>query len=432
MADLNEALNLEFEWEPAPNVQPDEFSVTWARLTITVGSRTVTQVEDSRSHSTRRAVHVPLYPLAEWVAFNWWNLRANARTLTSYHLPGVGRIAGHDMRHVGDGYPWPNLVLGPHGEQTSARWFADVDDREHSRIRYLSSGMEILGRDDTFERLAEFVDAVVARLDSEGVGGTALATEWNELRSTEDDEAEFCEAAARLGLDPYGTTPEMAESIINGSSQLETPLFEELIDAVPPAALDSSVDWVLDALGRKTEGATASDLRPLPHLDPYAATGAPWQVGYRAAVRFRQELDLGSSDRAEPHEFVLVSHTNSAGPAISGLGQGGGQRFPELTIPERPANSERFAVARALWRFAAGTQRSFLLTKAHQPVQQVSRAFAAEFLAPAAGIREFLAADPDEFVDFDTMTAIGDHFGVHTQVVAHQIENQLGRPLDVG
>jgi hypothetical protein len=39
-------------------------------------------VEDVGSTSSRRSVYVPLYPLAEWIAFNWWLLAANTRPAT--------------------------------------------------------------------------------------------------------------------------------------------------------------------------------------------------------------------------------------------------------------------------------------------------------------------------------------------------------------
>ncbi len=53
--------------------------VTWARLEIHIGGECVALVEDQESRSSRRAIYCPLYPLAEWVAYNWWFLRADSR-----------------------------------------------------------------------------------------------------------------------------------------------------------------------------------------------------------------------------------------------------------------------------------------------------------------------------------------------------------------
>src|SRR6266702_5999609 len=72
-------LNLRWEWEPAPAVRAAELRATLARLEISVGPDCITLVEDRESQSSRRSIYCSLYPIAEWVAFNWWFLRADAR-----------------------------------------------------------------------------------------------------------------------------------------------------------------------------------------------------------------------------------------------------------------------------------------------------------------------------------------------------------------
>ena len=67
----------------------------------------------------------------------------------------------------------------------------------------------------------------------------------------------------------------------------------------------------------------------------------------------------------------------------------------------------------------------FLITSAYGPVQKRERAFAAELLAPAAGLREMLGADVKSVGDVD-LARISDHFGVQELVVIHQVENNLG------
>ncbi|HEY5857936.1 MAG TPA: ImmA/IrrE family metallo-endopeptidase [Aldersonia sp.] len=57
--------------------------------------------------------------------------------------------------------------------------------------------------------------------------------------------------------------------------------------------------------------------------------------------------------------------------------------------------------------------------------EQTARAFAAELLAPAAGIREMLGdlgSDDDAALD-----AVADRFGVSPLVVRHQYDNQIAR-----
>lgn len=73
-------LQFKIDWDPAGGLVADnELRATWARVEITVGEDCVTLLEDVRTGTSRRAFHASLYPLAEWVAFNWWLLLADGR-----------------------------------------------------------------------------------------------------------------------------------------------------------------------------------------------------------------------------------------------------------------------------------------------------------------------------------------------------------------
>lgn len=68
-----------------------------------------------------------------------------------------------------------------------------------------------------------------------------------------------------------------------------------------------------------------------------------------------------------------------------------------------------------------------MLTAAHTEYQRVERAFAAEIMAPAEGLRDMLGAK--SYVYFDELERVANHFDVSTRVIRHQAENQLA--LDV-
>src|SRR5438309_2067187 len=115
-------LRFEWEWEPAPAVKAPELRATWSRLELRVGDQCVTRVEDRESDSSRRSIFVPLYPLAEWIAYNWWLLKADARPqvhLTRRRSSGraapdaASRFRRHTMREAGDGFLWPDLWIVP-------------------------------------------------------------------------------------------------------------------------------------------------------------------------------------------------------------------------------------------------------------------------------------------------------------------------------
>jgi hypothetical protein len=125
-------LNVRWEWESAPLVRAPEHQATWARLEIWVGPDCVTLVEDRESQSSRHAIYCPLYPLAEWIAYNWWFLRADARPTPQLTRMGQrviesktgprGSLNRHRLQSAGDGFSWPKLLLVPEGQSTRAAW----------------------------------------------------------------------------------------------------------------------------------------------------------------------------------------------------------------------------------------------------------------------------------------------------------------------
>jgi hypothetical protein len=128
MSALTPSVRFEYEWEPAVDVRSAELASTWARFEMWVGDRCVTQVEDAASGSGRRSIYCSLYPLAEWIAFNWWALEAyvrpsalepeawSYRRLVGRHSNDSRWLRQHNIRAAGDGFLWPNLSIIPEGE----------------------------------------------------------------------------------------------------------------------------------------------------------------------------------------------------------------------------------------------------------------------------------------------------------------------------
>ncbi len=69
---------------------------------------------------------------------------------------------------------------------------------------------------------------------------------------------------------------------------------------------------------------------------------------------------------------------------------------------------------------AITSQGDALVTKANTERQRCNRAFAAEFLAPAASLR---ARVDHPLVDDEQVDELAEEFGVYTQVIRHQIKN---------
>jgi hypothetical protein len=434
-------LKFRFDWEPAPGVRSPELRATWARLEIWVGDACVTQVEDSDSQSIRRSIYVPLYPLAEWVAYNWWFLRAHSRPASLVVAPGsvnavrdrppalVGVLDHHSLRAVGDGFLWPNLTIVPEGGHTHLIWYSDDAATAERPLKYIRSGEAWINSTSVEHSLAQFVESIVTRLTEQGIHESSLQKEWEELRETDPEEAAFCLAAARLGLDPYSEALDLEDSIERAAVTLGAALIDDFFDAVSPQRMLSGIDWIIDSTRKideqRGEPSDAGDLRPAVEASPIGTGPRPWDLGYAQAARVRRVLGLEAWERFEVGNLMSLLMLESHDVGLQAFGRTAGRS--NVLVLGRPmiAQSQRFAQARALWHFLFGAPTApFLVTPARTDRQRVERAFAAEVLAPAAGIRERL--EPGELgFALDEIETIAGYFDVSSMVIRHQIDNQV-------
>lgn len=438
---LGPDVRFSIEWEPAEGVRTPELRATWARLAISLGDEVVTQVEDARSGSVRRSIYVPLYPLAEWIAYNWWFLRADRRpaafpTYERSFRRRVGRrsdtewLTHHNLRGIGDGFLWPDLTIVPVSAETSMiAWRGDRSFPPTSQLRFLADGQMEVPSNILQDVLANVVESVLTRLTERGITATPLEEEWAELKSLDEDEVEYCTAVARLGLDPFGVTDGLSDVILRARSVLSTGVLHDFLDAVDTTKLEADLAWVSEASDIVERSAASSE--PLPAIDTSREPGRkPWEVGLADARLVRSQLGIDPMELVDPRRWVAIEHVSRVDRSLHGLGGRSAGASTVLALAgSRPREAERFATARALWRaLHVNGDASFLLTSAHSPTQQAERAFAAEFLAPSAALASLIS--PDEIVDRDEVAAAGEHFLVNEWVVEYQLINQLDREVD--
>jgi len=148
-----------------------------------------------------------------------------------------------------------------------------------------------------------------------------------------------------------------------------------------------------------------------------------WQLGYAVARSYRELVAVGPMALVVPESLLTVRRISAPSAGLEGLvvrqGDSAGAVLPAL-----PARARRFAAARALGLTLLTTDRAeLLLDPAPTTLTKASRAFAAELLAPAEGIRAYLAPLPAPTTSaFDTIAA---RYRVDSSVVQHQYENQL-------
>lgn len=433
-------LKIEWEWESAPAVKAPELRATFARLRIFVDADCVTLVEDRQTASSRRAILCPLYPLAEWVAYNWWFLQADARLSAMLaalrsrrELPPGGQRhwQRHSLRGAGDGFLWPDLFILPEEPRTRLLWRADRSVPDGRPIRFLTQGEAILDAFEVQHALGGLVEAVIERLADCGIGATRLTEEWRSLKEPDADEASYCRAAARLGLDPYSEAAKYEGEILRAGQQLRPPLLGEFLDTVDPEKMADDLDWVIRARDEIAHSARPSD-EGLPKLRTEVARGVgaadlshPWELGYAGARTLRRIVGLDVTDSFDVDSFVSKSILPAPDRSLHAFGGGPADIAPSVVLGRKQhEDSERFTLARALWHFLQRPGEQFLITPAHTLRQKAERAFAAELLAPAAGVAKLVGENPDD-IGVDELEAAERHFHVSSLIIQHQIDNQL-------
>lgn len=438
MAHVSTGLVLRVEWLEAPDVSTPELAATWARYELWCGSDCITQVETS-DHTFRRGVYGALFPLAEWIVENWWllatSVRPSAISQTYWTWPNVhlhAWLRHHNLRAAGNGMAWPNLTVVPEGGVTCLRWSADSGN-SLGTLRFVSAGTTFVPSDELLGSLANIVEAVLDRLTDAGLPKTQLAEDWTALGQLDQEEKDFCAIAARLGLDPFSVPDELADGIVEAAELLPASLADDFFDNADAGGLLQAARWTRRASGRaeSTSRRARSALGPLwsalsstAEMPLANTTGRPWEVGYALARRVRTVMNVQPAQPVKIGIWVALGTTSGPSGGIQGVAAVAAERCGLVLSESWSSPSSRaFAQARALGRtLAAPGRTTFMLSAAGSQDEQAARAFAAELLAPAVGIRELLGGDRPDDVAFES---IARRFGVSPLVVQHQYDNQL-------
>jgi hypothetical protein len=380
----------------------------------------------------RSYLYVPAFPLVEWIVTNWWVLLNEPcpapEVPRSSSMPWIKR---HCLRCADSALLLPALYFFNDGRGVGIEWQADPRDMLlHMPGEFVDGGRDNLNAVETENALGEFVSTVLERVKdlSEERVEAAIAT-WHAIRNVDPEEAAFCTAAGRLGVDPY--QPEQMPD--NLASFLETslgdpsqPLVRDLTEAAEVDSIACQWSWV-----KETSNAFHLGSRPAMRSIPSPVSGStPYDIGYRLANEVRLNAGLAPTEPVDsvPDIALRVSHAALVAPDHNSVpGHNlravvGWQDNANLVIagprPSR-ADTQRFLDARGLYHglFTCDASQR-LLTGAYTWDQQASRAFAAELLAPRAAL---VARSPGR-VERAAIEKLAEEFVVSTKV----IENQLG------
>ncbi len=404
------------EWLPrGPNAAAEE-AATVARIRISVGNQSATDMRIDRENQLVDYVVAPAYPLAEAIAYRWWTF-----------IYGRGRVTR--LRSMRAGFALPDIVVKVIGNGR-----IDVECEpyvyENPPVEFVKKATESVTA-QTFEHDTQaFIVSVVQQLLKEKVATTLLNDRWTKITATLNDsqEKEFCKAAGAFGVDPYTCDDDTAAIIDAAASTFEGDDLEEFLAGVRPSAAMTAIRWV-----KQVEQQPDDSWCLLPAIEECRrdlafrrTAGAPWYAGYASARKVRRQLRFSESEpvgdlstlavRLGNRQFRATEPSTTGLRGISHLLRGrpraivGGSRYPATLL---------FAVARTFGDAIhfGGSKPSPVTDQTGTYRQALGRAFAAEFLAP---LRSVL----DMYENGEPIEEIAASFGVSEMVISHQIENK--------
>ena len=417
-----------------------EERATFGLFSMTANERLLTEGVDTANQRLSHGPYVSGYPLAEWLAWNWWRLRWEfARPAAE---DGACRWDfAHRLSTIGDGYVWPDITIFSDGLQCS---LVSEPSRSPDSLlfRYIGASRrpETVPAKSLEEAVDGFVEDVLLRLEDRKLSDTNLHRLWKDLameRAT-PDLVRFRRLEAQLGCDPDEADEHVIRRHLTAAAALGEDAMGELAtdSAIQGSGPDSmmSAETVEDIANRSGFDANPKDaiaLNDAGDAPRMGETVAAWRVGVRTAhaVRKQEHLNGGPISSASLAEFAgttaaAVSDTDRYSERISFVldRESGDTR---LSLRSKWETGRRFDLARLIGdrllhhHARHPAERLLPATRAHSYRQKMQRAFAAELLSPFASVDDMLEGDYSE----ENQNAVAEYFKVSPMTISWQLVN---------
>jgi predicted transcriptional regulator len=240
----------------------------------------------------------------------------------------------------------------------------------------------------------------------------------------------FWRSAGAVGLSYQSMNDNAADEIarlINTISDDDARL--DLASAISPNQLSQSLEWVKSEVKEKTKTNSLPGLAELRRKSMATVLGSePWKVGTARARAAREQINL-QQDRSIGGLGGLAQFfggdrgfvASSPGEELLRGFQAHENDIPVVVAKDEGPNSTAFLVSRAIGDYLVYGSREAPIANIYSDRQAVGRAFAAEFMAPAAGVIHMI----DE--EKTPLATVAHHYGVGREVVRHQYENNIAQ-----
>ena len=416
---------------------PEE-RATFGLLAVRANSRLLTEGIETGSDIVRHGPHVPGYPLAEWLVWNWWRIRWDLDRPMAVSAADGWDLA-HRMPAVGDGYVWPNITISSDGLKSFVQ-SGHSSNPGAVLFRYLGAGRrEEVSALALEEAIDGFVRGVLSRLEDGGLHETNLHRLWNDLRieRTDPELSRYRKLEAQLGYDPDDADEEAMQSRLGDAAALGEEAMGEL---AADAALEddplSGMVWSRDISdiaehrgfdADPDAGLSLSDTAEMPKAGAVEA----WRLGEQVAreVRFQEGLDGARISNERLAHFAgtgaaAISDTGRRSRNISfTLDRSDGRA--RVSLQSKRVTGRRFELARLIGdrlvfkQINKSSEHLYPATRAYSYRQKMQRAFAAELLSPFAAVDEMLGGDHSE----ERQNEVAAHFKVSPMTIQAQLVN---------
>jgi hypothetical protein len=417
---VSNQLTIETDWEHSECGAPEE-RTTYAAIGIRCGDLYLTEAEDFFVNRVRQKVYLSAYPLAQWIAWNWWRLRWEPQR----HSPDWAMA--HRISTIGGGYVWPNITIISDGERVVL-----APKPTHARpaepLRYLCQTAAIVGASAFEDAIDEFVGRVLEQLKAESVATSNLNDIWSDLlgerRSPEIALRRKFEALLGYEVDEAGE--DLLDRLVSDARKLGEGGVEELAAARAAGDSPATSAQIIEIAQRSGFSLNPDDAVQLRQPLSFPSTVPAWRHGVAAAKALREHERLGDekiSDRqlcqlAGVPDKTISEKSRSGGTLSFSIDQGPSKGH--LVLRSRHVTGRRFDLARLLGdRIIAGNDALRPATRAYTYRQKLQRAFAGEFLCPIASLTGVLDGD---FSD-DRIQDAADHFDVSVLTVQTLLVN---------
>ena len=344
------------------------------------------------------------YHVAEWLAWNRWRLRWEARP------NDLSRdwVFAHRLSSIGEGYVWPNIEIASDGVRAIII-SAPAIDPQAGLYRYVGAPTcEVVDATDLEAAIDGFADHVLGLLNDAGVD-TNLHRLWHDIEHERQDgeSAQRRRLEARLGHDPDEASSEDIRRAIDAARDLGIDSVEELAADVGwrgtttlPTAKELAATAASNGLAMHPQDAVK--LHAKDHLPAWGEVAA-WRLGVATAHMLRQQEvsagePLGNERLAElagaPAAILNDGDNTPPSPLSFMLATDGHVR---AALRSKWETGRRFDLARLLGDRLIGEDEPLRpATRAYTYRQKAQRAFAAELLCPYEAVRDFLCGDRSE------------------------------------